>query len=413
MMRTEGDVRAALHEKAREAATKHDVLPRIAVEASRPGQSRGYLMIAAACAAVLAVAVTSLVVTRQERGHATATTPARPAAVSSIDMPLGPKFQFSFDIGALPGFHISQWQIKPGFQWALIGRPWIGGPRCNGCSFGSHNGWIDTAMVVVFDKGQFDPAALAGATPVDVNGTRGLAADVKPINGSVKWIVASIMDPANPPLLSTVAWQYAPDSWAVVAWHDDRAGARSGALQIARAVEPQQPHPALVPFKVDYLPSDVDRRSSLDFTTAGYGGEPIFARLGDKSNLPTPPKSYPATASATFGSGSTVQDPVLEAPAPASSLQVGVWNSPLSDSSKLHQKGDTLLTVAGRRALYEPSQRTLLLSCGAECTVLIQSHSPAKGISEAELIKVATHLTLASSVTDTSTWFDAAQALPH
>jgi hypothetical protein len=411
MMRTEDNVRAALHAKAREAATKDDVLPRIQLGASRPRPNRSFLVIAAACAAVLAVAITSLVVTRREGRHPSVNEPARPVAVSSIHMPLGPKFQFSFDIGALPGLHISEWQIQPTFQWALLGRPWSTLKQCNSCSFGGHNGWIDTAMAVVFDKGQFDSAVMTGATPVDVNGTRGLAADIKPVNGAVKWTVASITDPTRPPLLSTVAWQYAPDAWAIVAWHDNGSGARSGALQVARAVKPQQPHPALVPFKVDYLPSSVDRRWNLEYATAGYGGGPWIDRVASRSNSPARQQSYQATASATFGSGSTVRDPVLDAPAPASSLKVGMSTVPLSQMPK--QKGDIHGTVAGRPALFQPSQRSLYLSCGAVCTIFIQARSSAGDISMVELDTVAEHLTLATSLTDTSTWFDAALALPH
>jgi hypothetical protein len=410
MMRTEEDVRAALHAKAREAATKDDVLPRIQFGAPRR-LNRHYLVIAAACAAVLAVAITSLAITRREARHATVNEPARPVAVSSIHMPLGPKFQFSFDIGALPGFHISEWQIQPNFQWALLGRPWNTVKGCNSCSFGSHNGWIDTAMAVIFDKGQFDPAVMRGAIPVDVNGTRGLAADVKPVNGSVKWTVATITDPAHPPLLSTVAWQYAPDAWAIVAWHDNGTDARSGALQVARAVKPQQPRPALVPFKVDYLPSSVARRWNLEYATAGYGGEPRIDKVAGSSNSHARQTTYPATASATFGSGSAVQDPVLAAPAPASSLKVGTAAVPLSRMPK--QKGDIHGTVAGHPALFQPSQLSLYLSCGADCTIVIQARSSAGDVSMVDLDKVAEHLTFARSLTDTSTWFDAAVALPH
>jgi hypothetical protein len=126
-----------------------------------------------------------------------------------------------------------------------------GGPPAASCP----NGYAIRALVVVFDKGAFDPSKMKSPRPVDVNGIPGLQADVVPINDVVKWTVAVITDLKHLPLLSTVAWQYAPNSWAVAAWRNNTdPQAESSALAIARAVRTGARHPALAPFAVTYLP---------------------------------------------------------------------------------------------------------------------------------------------------------------
>jgi hypothetical protein len=79
-------------------------------------------------------------------------------------------------------------------------------------------------------------------------------------------------------------------------------------------------------------------------------------------------------------------------------------------------KDDVWLSVAGHTARYWPKLSALYVSCGSRCTLAIQQvplgHRSA-GVVKAELINIAERITLARSLTDTSTWFDAATALPH
>jgi len=259
-------------------------------------------------------------------------------------------------------------------------------------AYGGENGYVVMADVLVFDKGRFDPALMKNATPIEVNGVQGLAADVVPINDTVKWTVASIMDPTKPPKLSTIAWQYAPDSWAVVAWRNNTDDAQAQALAIARATRIGATHPALVPFKIDYLPTAVDRRWSLTY-------------------------SGPGTSKVIFGSPASKYWPGLQLGTPDRALPISVASGALNDPRRIPQKGDVSLTVSGRAARYSPKLAALFVSCGAKCTLLVGygglgAHL-AGSMSEAELIKVAEHITLAPSLDDPSTWFDAAYALPH
>jgi hypothetical protein len=319
-------------------------------------------------------------------------------------------------MGQLPSqYGVIKQVIDPGFQWAEIG--WKQPPGCDGLaptsrvassdaphhpplncgngatSYSGEDGYASMADVLVFDKGQFDPSLMKNATPIDVDGAPGLAADVTPINDTVKWTVASVMDPSKPPKVATIAWQYAPDRWAVVAWRNATdTGARETALRIARATRIGQTHPALVPFKIDYLPAAVDRRWSLTF-------------------------SGPGTSNVGFGNTASTYWPGFHFRTPDRALPISVASAALNGPRRIPQKGDVSVTVAGQAAIYSPKLSTLFVSCGATCTLLVGygalgSHL-AGSMSEAELIKVAEHITMAPSLSDTSTWFDAAYALPH
>jgi hypothetical protein len=379
MTYTEEDLRAAFGEVAATAASAEDVLHRLQVTDSiRRPRRRGYLLVAATCLVVAAVATSAILVTGHVRNQ------TRPAATSPVKMALGPRFTFSFRMGDLPpGYAVASQQIEQGFQWAEIGRKQPAGcdraPQPPGldCGLGessyyADDGYLVYAAVFVLDSGQFDPSAMKGATPVDVNGARGLLADTPPPSRTLERWSPAIAE-GHPTRLTTLAWPYAPDSWAVIAWRNDTdPGARDLLLTLGRATKIGGTHRALVPFSVGYLPAAVDRRDELEVSVgAHYVGAGFSSR-----------HSHVLSISA---SARALSDPDMPA------------------------RDERPLTVGGRQARYSPSLAYLSVTCGAQCTLTISSTQ----LSEAQLITIAQNITPARSITNTSTWFDAATALPH
>lgn len=379
MTYTEEDLRAAFGEVAATAASADDVLHRLQVTDSiRRPRRRGYLLVAATCLVVAAVATSAVLVTRHMRNQ------TRPAATSSVKMALGPNFTFSFRMGALPpGYAVASQQIEQGLEWAEIGRKQPDGcdrlppPSGVDCGLGEssyygHDGYLVYAAVFVLGSGQLDPSAMKGATPVDVNGARGLLADTPPPSRTIeRWSPAIAKGYPTP--LTTLAWPYASDSWAVIAWRNDTdPGARDMVLALARATKIGGTHRALVPFSVGYLPAAVDRRDELEVSAGAH------------------------SAAAGFSSGRHHV------------LSISASPRAISDP-EMPARDERPLTVGGRPARYSPSLAYLSVACGAQCTLTISSSQ----LSEAQLITIAQHITPARSITDTSTWFDAATALPH
>lgn len=152
----------------------------------------------------------------------------------------------------------------------------------------------------------------------------------------------------------------------------------------------------LVPFAVGYLPAVVDRRVKL--TDGGVGAQ----NAADVGTAASTNGLFDQVPDHSLG---ITLDPLSEIYSPSDCCGDGVF------------KSDVWLSVAGHAARYSPKMSTLYVSCGARCTLAIGQGSAAgrlpAGVTKAELIKVAEGMTSAKSVTDTSTWFDAATALPH
>jgi hypothetical protein len=380
-----------------------------ATHTASPSRRRAVPLTVAATVVVVACAAVGGTLLRDRAVRTTGQPPAatatsRPAVTSSVSMPLGPAYRFSFGFAALaPGQQAFHWEIMPTFQWAMIGteapksQPGYH-PMCtpppgqSSCSYSTVDGFVPLAAVLVYPEGGFDASALAGARHVYVNGAAGLEANIAPLNDTVKWSVATVDDPAKPPLLTTVAWQYAPGSWAVVAWRNstDR-GADGLALAVARTVRPGLEHTARVPFAVDYLPQAVDRRWGLVYT----GGH--------------------AATSVTFASASSAQDPALQTGPPDDALPISLSTD--ADLTAPSQPGDTKVTVNGRPGVYSPRLSALLVGCGTHCVLtvgygMLDAHL-AGALTETELVKVAQHIRLAADPSDPATWFDASTAMPH
>jgi hypothetical protein len=419
MTRTEDDIRATLRDIARTAATADDVLHRLVTdEPVRPRRlRREYLLIAGVCLLVAAITASAVLISRHSHARQPAVesptkTPGPKAVESPIKMPLGPKFAFSFEMSALPaGLAIESRSIEPTLQLALIGRKLSaeclrlmsneceGLPRIPPANEGmsasvGENGYLRLGYVIVYSAGAFDPTVMTGATPVDVDGAAGLLANVALANPGTARVTGIGTPPWRVP---TVAWQYAKDSWAVAAWRNDiDAHARALTVVLARATRIGGSHRALVPFGVGYLPAVVDRRVKLTYGGVGTQNAADFGNAASTNGLfdQVPDHSLGITL-----------DPLSEIFSPRDCCGDGIF------------KSDVWLSVAGHAARYSAKMSTLYVSCGARCTLVIGQGSAAGhllvGVTKAELIKVAERITLARSLTDTSTWFDAATALPH
>jgi len=251
----------------------------------------------------------------------------------------------------------------------------------------------NVARTVASADGAFDPAVMTAANPVDVNGARGLLANVALVNPGTASVTGIGTPPARVP---TVARQYAKDSWAVAAWRNDfDTHTRDLAVALARATRIGGSHRALVPFAVGYVPTSVDRRMQLQYEGVGaQNGADFGTAASTKAVVDLVPHH----------SLSIMVDPLSEIFAPRDCCGDGVY------------KDDVWLSVAGHAPRYSPKLSALYVSCGNRCTLAIQQVSlghRSADVIRAELIKVAERLTLARSLTDTSTWFDAATALPH
>ena len=405
MMRTEDDVRQALREREREAAPAAEVLPQLQVDARGQGHGRGraYSLIVAACVAVAGVVVVAVFVAGRhaDRSGTFPSPAAAPTVTSSLKMPLGPKFEFSIAIGQLPagyealnqqigGIEIQGMPLRGATpQWVEIGcpiqdtaanvptlTPSAVPAACeshrNGHTAADH--YVLAAVVGAFDKGQFDPSVLGHATAINVNGAPGLITE-GPVTGSMEWTGLPIGIPANWPVQTAVAWQYAPDSWALVAG----PGTRELITAIAQATSVGGAHHALVPFSVGYLPPSLNQRRSISVSLAAHRALVSFG------SAPSGPHDH--------------------------ALYISV--SPTAANPAASPRDQVALTVDGRPARYSPSQSTLTMNCGRDCELTITWLDSGTSLTKSELIKVAEHITVTTSLTDTSTWYDATLALPH
>jgi hypothetical protein len=220
-----------------------------------------FLVIAAACLIVTAVAASALLVIRHQR--------SAPAVVSPIHMPLGPKFAFSFHVGDLPpALAVVAQGIEPTGQWALVGRKLSAdclplqpsaqdperrheclgfSPTQGGSATVTNDGYLQLGYVFIFSKGEFDPAVMTAATTVDINGARGLFSQIaQPLSAPALRLGYSSSAP-----LRTIAWPYARERWAVAVWRNNTdTDARESVIALARATGIGGSHTARVPFTI-------------------------------------------------------------------------------------------------------------------------------------------------------------------
>lgn len=228
-----------------------------------------------------------------------------------------------------------------------------------------HTAWVLDSVATsrphtihVFDKGAFNPAGARAGEPVDVNGKQGFYRSVLPC------------DCNGFPDVPGVAWEYAPDRWAVVVIGEPApADARTEVLRIARAVRFDRTTALRVPFRVGYLPAGLQPASGTMYT---------FDRntMGAHVSL----------------SGATDGDPGL-------SIRAAVLPPMDTPVGEPKAQGDELQVQAG-------------VNLGPFSVQVTSGGKGSARFSEEELLKVARSITVAADVQDPTTWIDAQQAIP-
>lgn len=210
-----------------------------------------------------------------------------PNLVGSKEQPattLANPLTFRFAVDDIPGARAEFYRLHARMQSATVVR-----------------GSTHPAIVDVFDRGgltasqaQFRSGVDAGQVlrtgeAVDVNGKPGWYFTTNPLIGH---------DSASGPV---VAWEYAPDSWAMVRGADQATVDRGQVLSVARAVRFDRTTPCRVPFRVGYLPSGL-RSGVTDATwTMAPGLVLTYLQTGDttlkitasRDSTGTPPAPVP------------------------------------------------------------------------------------------------------------------------
>ncbi|HZZ95977.1 MAG TPA: hypothetical protein VFE19_03120 [Jatrophihabitantaceae bacterium] len=186
----------------------------------------------------------------------------------------------TFGLRPLPGYATHAAWSEPGYRQRAVRI--IADPDepigCNGCESASD-------YITVYAKGRFDAAA----------------------NGVTSWPTTSV---ANHPThlgqlawvggpstrLPTMAWEYEPDSWALVQGVTPLGGRTATLQQVAAAVEPSAAEPILVPFRLTWAPdlavTDVFDDRSENYALVfdlGSGGGHGFSAAVQRGQTPTVP----------------------------------------------------------------------------------------------------------------------------
>jgi hypothetical protein len=353
-MYTEEDLRATLGALEHEAPAPGRVLAGLdRARRRRVVRRRTTGMVAAAVLGVV-VAGGSIVVTNR------ADPPAdRPGPVV-VDPQSERRLQFPFAVEEIPGYQLAYRSL--GFE--SPSQVWVGVDLTDPAKY------EDVYTLAVYRKGQYDPADAAGGEPVQVRG--------KP--GSYHTAMAcscSYTDPDSAwPEVPGVAWEYAPDSWALVQYHGKGpegrlpADLREMSLRIADAVRFDRTAPVRVPFRLGYLPAGVEPAPEAIVVNSVYQGS-LAARLdyvdGDR-HLTIDANT---ALGEQYSTGQPIGEPVV----------IDYADSGLPPS---------VLIVLGQ--------------IGVQVSGV--------GFSVDELKKIASSATAVGDVYDLASWFDAVEAIP-
>lgn len=249
MSEFETQLRTMLRGRAADIAT----LPAHLVEFDTPAptgrrrQLRTGWLIAAAVVAVLAI-VGMLFAIQPGSGHRTPATTHTPTTSHTTTAPAPlPKSGHArrdvsldwFDVKNLPGYALHMRESAPGYRMLAVRKNSDEGVPigCNGCESASD-------YVYVFDKGRFD-ATKNGVTSwarTTVAGSSGYLGTMDEY-GTKRYPVP------------TLAWEYAPGSWALVQGVTPSGGATTALREVANAVEPTVDVPIRLPFTLRYVPA--------------------------------------------------------------------------------------------------------------------------------------------------------------
>jgi hypothetical protein len=380
-MPTEHDIRDALNAKADEAAT--ELALALPSPTAHHGAVRRTLPVVGAVAATAAVAVAAaLLVSHRNSPGAAASGPAGSGCGAATKTTTTLRYDFRVD--GPNGFTYTPDSICSARQQLTVNVP-------NSVAHDSDLGTqpVPHGNVSVFKAGAFDPARARHGTPVTVDGHRGYYSTLPTIgswHGPVSLDCAAT-DPGTQRKVLTgcpidrpsLAWEYAPDSWAVVQafWSQHP---QADTQLIADQVRIGEQQPLRLPFRLGYVPAGL---------VAG-GAEGVSVGLSDG----TPAKS-PDCTTASCGSA----------------ISVGVYTP--GDPDALRMSGVQRIKVDGHDAVLYPNASELDVGFG-DRTLLIRVDANHRGrYSDQDLIKIAQNVTMSASMDDQGTWFDATAVMPH
>jgi hypothetical protein len=338
--------------------------------------------VAAAVATVAVLVAVNLAVPspgRDGNAQLPAVTPSTPSAPAPA-----PPFTFTFG-----GYQVGEYRVlapdgvTPGYQTAGVMRD----VKEAGGKVNPHY----VATLTVYQPGRFNPEKARTGTKLTVQGRDAFQSQAEKQvhpdvwNGDPGTPAITISGaPQGTATVTVLAWQYAPDAWAVLESEAIRVPIGTippaDMLTLAEgfAVSPGEPVPARLPFQVGYLPAGYTLREIIGQSmTAENTGMATFVF-----------SKQPAPAASLTGPRSVEHDRSVNSVV----LSVLWVDNPPPDAVK-------------RTSRCNVGQHWCMTTLpGNEFWVAIED--PSKTLSDAELLKVADSLTFAT-IKDTSTWFPA------
>lgn len=236
-------------------------------------------------------------------------------------------------------------------------------------------------VVVAGHPARLAEVSIIGAAP-DIAMQRFVRAEAP--NGVLRRDLGPLPPPARAPML---AWQWAPNSWAVAQWGEGGPAARAAVQRLAAAVR-IGPRPVPVPFTIDSLPATVDERVALWL----WDQPATQIQVSFGATAAHEPDPFDWLAGITIDL--THQRNFRPKPTPS--------NAVIS------------ILVNGRSVLWAPEQHGLVSEIYPDWWLEVRQLMPrSKEFTQADLLAVARSMRFATNIADRSTWFDAAIALPH
>ena len=224
-------------------------------------------------AVAAAVAVPQVIPDRRPAPVAPAASPVPTRRVSSFEYPAD---EYTGNIASFTAGNLTVTgtvHMTPSYQVAVVVAQGRGTPieDENGTTHQMPN---DVGNLVVYRAGVFDPAQFKSGEPVSINGARGYYQSpvmVKPTAANLKFPARSRQ--VNPAL----AWEYAANSWAVVATNANAEITKQQLVAVAGKLTSGTPAPVKVGFKLSYVPA------GFNLAAAGASDNNLLSPLDGES----------------------------------------------------------------------------------------------------------------------------------
>lgn len=399
-MITESDLRTAFADEAHDVSEPADVMARLAFDGPSPRAStRHHRLVWAAPVAAAAAAVIALsaAVAITDSRHVTTT-----AASGGHTLPWMPgrELRFTASVSAVSGYEIEQSYLSPDRETTDLVVPGGSG--------------VISGEVVIYAAGAFDPAEVSGGDPVSVQGHSGYY-------GLATSSAHQLDHLDNPSEVPTLAWEFAPERWALVQGWDAadtpplqelHLDPRTEMTRVAAAVNTSAAAPLLVPYRVGHLPAGLrhggggdtaamapsDWQSYLWFLGAGSIDPALTIEVHPKTSRDTmTPTSTVNGHPATYRDGTPSNLPAFFA-----TRTGGAPSSPTVTTGGAPSSPTARSTGPTPGIVYRSGHDPLLTVDFGTAVVTITGDYPRD-----ELESIAASMTLASQVDDRSTWFDA------